>query len=352
MLSHWNTDSWTHNVSLIFQEFLSRQKTCCAYNWGMGFTAGDTARPAVGLDVRLVVDTTPALAWSSHPDGAVEFVNQKWSDYTGLTPEESYGWGWKAAVHSEDLPEMLAKWTGSSDLEKPREYEVRLRRSDGIFHWFLLRCEPLLDESGGVVRWYGTGIDVEESRQKELLRAAEKRTLELIADGANLSRVLNELCAAIDEYAGAMSFVCLLDRDGNYLLPVAGPRVPPSFERAITPWPVGPNRGSCGIAASTKTRVIIPDVANDARWPDDARSVALDHGVCSAWSEPLISKTGEVLGTFCISYSEPRTPNNQELDLIREAGYIARIAIERHRSQEALRTALDEIKTQRANFGR
>jgi formate hydrogenlyase transcriptional activator len=310
----------------------------------MGFTAGDTKRPAVGLDGRLVVEAIPAVGWSSHPDGAVEFVNQKWCDYTGLTPEESYGSGWKAAVHSEDLPDLLANWGASPELEKPRECEVRLQRSDGVFHWFLLRREPLHDESGAVARWYGTGIDVEESSQKELMRVAEKRTLELIADGASLSCVLNELCAAIDEYAGAMSFVCLLDGDGKCLLPVAGPHVPPSFQRAITPWPVGPNRGSCGIAASTKTRVIIPDVANDARWPDDARSAALDHGVCSAWSEPLISKAGEVLGTFCISYSKPRTPSDRDLDLIREAGYIARIAIERHRSQEALRTALDEIK--------
>ena len=170
----------------------------------MAFTADHSSRSTVGLDVRLVVDAIPALAWSSHPDGAVEFVNQKWCDYTGLAPEESYGWGWKAAVHSEDLPELLANWRG---LEKPRESEVRLRRSDGVFHWFLIRREPLLDETGAVVRWYGTGIDVEESRQKELLRVAEKRTLELIADGASLSCVLNELCAAIDEHTSATSLV-------------------------------------------------------------------------------------------------------------------------------------------------
>jgi PAS domain-containing protein len=66
--------------------------------------------PSPALDVRLVIDAIPALAWSSHPDGAVEFVNRKWHDYTGLSPEESYGWGWKAAVHSEDLSVMLANW--------------------------------------------------------------------------------------------------------------------------------------------------------------------------------------------------------------------------------------------------
>jgi formate hydrogenlyase transcriptional activator len=184
----------------------------------------------------------------------------------------------------------------------------------------------------------------EDSNQEELLRAAEKRTLEMIADGASLSDVLNDLCAAIDDHSSATSFVCLLDGGGNQLLPIASPNVPPAFAAAITPWPIGPNRGSCGTAVFLKKRVIIQDVANDPRWPDDARSVALEHGVCAAWSEPLISKSGEVLGSLCISYSEPRTPNSRELQLIEAAGHIARIAIERQRSQEALRTALDEIK--------
>lgn len=76
---------------LLFKEFLSRQKTCSDYNWGMAFTAEHSSQSGVGLDVRLVLDAMPAVAWSSHPDGAVEFINQKWCDYTGLTPEESYG---------------------------------------------------------------------------------------------------------------------------------------------------------------------------------------------------------------------------------------------------------------------
>jgi formate hydrogenlyase transcriptional activator len=186
--------------------------------------------------------------------------------------------------------------------------------------------------------------DAEEGNQQELLRAAEKRTLEMIADGASLSDVLNDLCAAIDHYTSATSFVCLLDGGSNQLLPIASPNVPPAFAAAITPWPIGPNRGSCGTAVFLKKRVIIQDVAKDPRWPDDARSVALEHGVCAAWSEPLISKSGEVLGTFCISYPEPRTPNSRDLELIEAAGHIARIAIGRQRSQEALKTALDEIK--------
>ena len=177
------------------------------------------------------------------------------------------------------------------------------------------------------------------------LLAAEKRTLEMIANGASLSEVLNDLCAAIDAHApAATTMVCLMDLDGKQLFPRAGPHVPAAFMTAITPWPIGPNRGSCGTAAFTKQRVIIPDISNDPRWPDEARDLALTHGFCAAWSEPLISKDGEVLGTFCVSYAEPRTPNSRDLELINEAGHIALIAIELERSHRALKNALVEIK--------
>jgi formate hydrogenlyase transcriptional activator len=310
----------------------------------MASATDGSSRPEQALDVRLVVDTIPALAWSSAPDGSVDFVNQRWLKYTGLSPESSYGWGWQTAIHSQDFSELLAKREALLVSDNAGECEVRLRRFDGVFRWFLFRREPLRDESHSVIRWYGTGIDIHDAKQTQTLRIAEKRTLEMIANGADLSDVLNDLCSAIDDHASATSFVCLMDGDGNQLLPVAGPHVPATFATAITPWPIGPNRGSCGTAAFTKNRVIIPDISNDPLWPNEARSLALSHGFCAAWSEPLISQDGEVLGTFCISYPQQRTPNQQDLELIEAAGHIARIAIERQRSQEALRTALDEIK--------
>ena len=318
-----------------------------AYNQEMARTAGRSARGAPALDALLVIDAIPAIAWSSQPDGSVELVNRRWLDYTGLSPEESYGWGWKTAVHVEDLAELLNAW-GARDVHEGRECEVRLRRSDGVFHWFLVRRAPLHDETGAVVRWFGTGIHIEDSKQKELLRVAEKRALEMIADGASLAEVLKQLCAAIDEHALAISLVMMTDRGGDQLMPFPGPHVPPEITAAFTPWPIGPNMGSCGTAAFTRKRVIISDISEDPRWPSDDRGVAarrlvLDHGLRAAWSEPLISN-GEVLGTFCIGYSQPRTPNGRDLELIEAAGHIARIAIERQRSQESLRSALETIR--------
>ena len=117
--------------------------------------------------------------------------------------------------------------------------------------------------------------------QAESLSAAEKRTLEMMANGASLAVVLNDLCAAIDAHAPPVtSMVCLMN--GEWLVPCAGPHVPDTFKAAITPWRIGPDRASCGAAAFTKQRVIVPNISKDPRWPDDARDLTLSHGFFAA----------------------------------------------------------------------
>jgi len=146
------------------------------YNRRMASAADGSLQPAPGLDVRLLVDNMPMLAWSSHADGSLDFVNQQWRDYTGLSTEESHGPGWKAAVHPDDLPGLLQHWETQPELDHAGEHEVRLRRSDGVFRWFSIRREPLQDEAGALLRWYGTAADIENRKQADALRAAEKRS--------------------------------------------------------------------------------------------------------------------------------------------------------------------------------
>jgi formate hydrogenlyase transcriptional activator len=143
---------------------------------------GDLAHALNEAELRRFIDTIPALAWSSHPDGSVDFVNQRWTVYTGLSPEESYGWGWKTAIHPDDLPALAEKWEALRDVNTARECEVRLRRSDGVFRWFSLRCEPLRDESRALVRWYGTAADIEILKQTEEKLREDERELRRITD--------------------------------------------------------------------------------------------------------------------------------------------------------------------------
>jgi PAS domain S-box-containing protein len=116
--------------------------------------------------LRLVIDTIPTMAWSVRPDGVVDFVNQRWMDYTGVSLEEETGDPTRP-IHPEDIPRVMERWKGERAVGEPYEEEIRLRRVDGEYHWFLVRSAPLRDQQGNVVKWYGVSIDIEDRKQAE-----------------------------------------------------------------------------------------------------------------------------------------------------------------------------------------
>src|SRR5579862_6875703 len=182
--------------------------------------------------------------------------------------------------------------------------------------------------------------------QAESLLAAEKRTLEMIADGASLKEILDDLCHSIDVVASpVISTVLLMDEDGERLWHTAGTFVPREWLPVVSPLRISPHAGCCGAAAFLKERVIVADVATDINWLDEYRELAIKNGIRAAWSEPILTKDGEVLGTFALYSSESRIPTDAEIELIEGARHIALIAIERQRSQAALALALEKIKT-------
>ncbi len=132
--------------------------------------------------LRQVIDTIPTLAWCMLPDGSIEFLNKRWHEYTELSPEESCGSGWQVAIHPEDRDQLLEKCKRQLTSGEPGEMEARLRRHDGVFHWFLMRVEPLRDETGKIVRWYGTCTDIETLKQTEAKLREDERELRRITD--------------------------------------------------------------------------------------------------------------------------------------------------------------------------
>jgi formate hydrogenlyase transcriptional activator len=132
--------------------------------------------------LRQVIDTIPTLAWSILPDGSNEFLNKRWHEYTGLSAAQSHGSGWQVAIHPEDRVLLLQKWQGLLASGEPGEMEARLRRHDGVFRWFLMRVEPLRDDTGKIVRWYGTCTDIETLKQTEAQLREDERELRRITD--------------------------------------------------------------------------------------------------------------------------------------------------------------------------
>jgi PAS domain S-box-containing protein len=131
---------------------------------------------------RTIIDTIPVIAWCALPDGSGEFWNKRWHDYTGLTPDVARGWGWEAVIHPEDLQRIKDSWLEHLASGQPGEAEGRLRRYDGVYRWFLFRCEPLRDETGKIINWYGTDTDIDDLKRAEQKLRQDEEEFRRITD--------------------------------------------------------------------------------------------------------------------------------------------------------------------------
>src|SRR5580692_3371035 len=118
-------------------------------------------------ELRDVVNTVPAYVWSTSPEGQVDFVNDRWLQFTGLALDEAFGWKWEAVLHPDDRTRVLADWHTALKNGQAMESEARVRRADGEYCWWFIRNVPLRDETGKLVRWYGTAIDIEDRKRAE-----------------------------------------------------------------------------------------------------------------------------------------------------------------------------------------
>jgi PAS domain S-box-containing protein len=298
--------------------------------------------------LRLVIDTIPAMAWSTLPSGANDYCSKGWLEYTGMKLGAEFDYGWLDAFHPEDRAAHLAKWRVATETGELFENVARIRGSDGEYRWFLTQGVPLRDESGKIVRWYGTNVDIDERKRAQSLLEGEKRLLEMIATGVPLKEILNALCLIIEEQrSGTLASILLLNPDGVHLDFVAGAKLPKEWTRQMEKMPIGPCAGSCGTAAYRGSAVIVSDITTDPLWDvPEHRASALKHGLQASWSSPVLSFKGKVLGTFCLYYREPRSPTSEDLELIELATHLVRVAIERDRAEEALRASEQVVRGQ------
>src|SRR6201988_4646891 len=210
-------------------------------------------------------------------------------------------------------------------------------------------CEIGLRAERGVMRATkipaGRSRRIGERKRTEWLYAAEIETLRMITEGVSLTNILTHVCESIDRYISpSITTILLMDPDGQRLWPAGGPKVPKEWTRAISPLLVDPDSGLCSTAADLKTRVIVPDVLSQTIWLDDYRDLALTVGIRAGWSQPLMTKDKQVLGTFAVYSPERGVPTDDDLALIEAAGHVTLLAIERQRSHGALTNALAEVR--------
>jgi PAS domain S-box-containing protein len=180
-------------------------------------------------DLSSIINAIPMLAWSARPDGYCDFLNQRWLDFTGLSAEETRGWGWGAAIHPEDVRHLVDYWQIAMASGEFLDVEARVRRFDGEYRWFLFRASPMRDESGKIVRWYGTNTDIDDRKRAEgELRRSEARKTAIL-DSALDCVVTIDHRGRITEFNPAAERVFGYRRDEAVGKHLADAIIPPSL---------------------------------------------------------------------------------------------------------------------------
>jgi hypothetical protein len=248
------------------------------------------------------------------PDGSNAFVSQRWSEYTGISAEETAGSGWKEAFHPEDIGKHTEKWHASLATGQPFENEARLRRAaDGEYRWFLIHGAPLHDEVGEIVRWYGTATDIDDRKRVE---QALRRSEGFLADAQKMSHTgswaydvaSRRMIHSSDEYHRLFGFdpaACIPD-PGEWVRRIH----PDDRQRAID---VMGQKVTDGMDYEVDFRTVLPD-----------GTTRYMHGV----AHPVLSPTGglvEIVGT-CIDVTERKRAEEARLDAQNKLAHANRVS--------------------------
>lgn len=186
--------------------------------------------------------------------------------------------------------------------------------------------------------------DITEQKRAQMLQVGQNRVLEWIAARKPLTEVFTRLIEVIEEQMpGSLASLLLLDENRRLRLGAA-PTLPERYNQAIDGIEIGPAVGSCGTAAYRGERVMVDDIAHDPLWTD-YRDLALAYGLQACWSQPILSVSGQVLGTFAIYYREPKSPTPADLQVINLATHLASLAITGTRVENELKAAKEEAET-------
>lgn len=145
----------------------------------------------IAREFKFVIDLMPQMVWATQPDDYHDFYNQRWYDFTGLSYEETKDKGWSLVLHPDDYERTWKVWQNSIETGADYEIEYRMKKFDGTYNWFLARAQPLKDEYGNIVKWFGTCTDIQE--QREILEELKRMREELRVSNKDLNHSLEEL---------------------------------------------------------------------------------------------------------------------------------------------------------------
>ena len=250
-------------------------------------------------------------------------------------------------IHPQDREWVAARIQAALDPQSGTfEMDYRVSAPDGSVRWVTARGEVERDGDGAPLRFPGVVIDITERKLAEQALAAERNVLDLIASGAQLSKVLETLARDTEAQSndGMLCSILLFDEAAQRLKHGAAPSLPAAYTRAIDGVTIGPHVGSCGTAAYERKPVFVSDIASDPHWRD-YKDLATAHGLAACCSTPVFSSQGALIATVAMYYRQPHEPRPHDRQLLHRATQLAAIAIERNHAAEALRQRTAQVET-------
>jgi diguanylate cyclase (GGDEF)-like protein/PAS domain S-box-containing protein len=143
---------------------------------------------------RMLAEAVPQIVWTALPEQGVDYCNQRWYELTGLSEEQTLGWGWPEALHPDDQPLVLQNWEQAQHSGEPFEMEYRLRDAQGGYRWYLVRANPMRNSAGAIIKWFGACADIDDQmRHQQVLEELVKRhTAALMAANTRLQSEMRE----------------------------------------------------------------------------------------------------------------------------------------------------------------
>lgn len=275
-------------------------------------------------------------------------VSSRWSEQLGYTKEELLGLSANDITHPDSkqaTEEIISSLRGGARFSV---IEKKYLRKDGSTFWANVTANSVRDDTGKISGFLVLSVDATSETRGRRLLASQDEALRLIIAKAPLAEILDCLINVIEtESEGeAVGSILLLDLTTQRLRHGSAPSLPDAYNRAIDGIGIGADVGTCAAAAARNETVITPDIASDPNWTV-FKSLPLGLGLQAAWSMPIRSADGSVLGTFGTYFRRCRAPTPQETETVAILAKTASLAIDRSNSEEILRCTTAETERKR-----
>ena len=278
--------------------------------------------------------------WDVDLVSGTSLYSKRWKEILGYRDDEigSGAHEWTGRIHPDDLPRVMRENQACIDGQADTFVsEFRMRTKDDRWVWILDRGK-VVDRSadGKALRMIGTHTDISARKAAEARDAARAQVMMQIATGESLSLILESIVRDLESRGDWRCSILLVDPSGSNLVVGAAPSLPERFVHGFDGMSIASEEVPCVAALRTGARVVCEDTSADPRWPR-WRSLAEQVGVRACWAEPIRSAEGAVIGALANYHDQPRVPSSPEIHAVLQAAQVASIAIERKRSEQALR---------------